>query len=69
LRGDDADAVAIAASGFTGSVLTNIGLIDGLQGFLDGMIATLAGDLVRSRQHYPRRLAAATSSKAVAATT
>jgi len=38
LRGDDADAVAIAASGFTGSVLTNIGLITGLQDFLDGMI-------------------------------
>jgi Ca2+-binding RTX toxin-like protein len=38
LRGDDADAVAIAASGFTGSVLTNIGLITGLQDFLDDMI-------------------------------
>ena len=37
LRGDDADAAAIARlSGcVTGSVLTNIDLIDGLQDFLD----------------------------------
>ena len=33
LQGDDADAAAIAVSGFTGSVLTNIALIDGLQDF------------------------------------
>ncbi|WP_137885651.1 peroxidase family protein [Pseudomonas sp. 2FE] len=38
LQGDDADAAAIAASGFTGSVLTNMGLINGLQAFLDGAI-------------------------------
>ncbi|AYC33300.1 heme peroxidase [Pseudomonas cavernae] len=38
LQGDDADAAAIAASGFTGSVLTNIGLINGLQAFLDQRI-------------------------------
>ncbi len=38
LRGDDADATVIAASGFTGSVLTNIALIGGLQTFLDDMI-------------------------------
>ena len=38
LRGDDLDAAAIASSGFTGSVLTNIDLIDGLQEFLDDMI-------------------------------
>jgi hemolysin type calcium-binding protein len=38
LRGDDADAAAIADAGPNGSVLTNIGLIDGLQGFLNGML-------------------------------
>ena len=38
LRGDDADAVAIAASGFRGSVLTNIALINGLQEFLDQIL-------------------------------
>ena len=38
LQGDDADAAVIAASGFTGSVLTNIGLINGLQGWLDNML-------------------------------
>ncbi|WP_439888876.1 peroxidase family protein [Pseudomonas sp. MBLB4123] len=38
LLGDDFDAGMIAASGFTGSVLTNIALIDGLQGFLDAML-------------------------------
>ena len=35
LQGDDFDAAKIAVSGFTGSVLTNIALIDGLQEFLD----------------------------------
>ncbi|WP_439858875.1 peroxidase family protein [Pseudomonas sp. MBLB4136] len=40
LLGDDFDAGMIAASGFNGSVLTNIALIDGLQGFLDGMLGT-----------------------------
>jgi Ca2+-binding RTX toxin-like protein len=34
LRGDDADAAAIAASGFTGSILTNFGLIAGLREFV-----------------------------------
>ncbi|MGH6636996.1 MAG: peroxidase family protein, partial [Polaromonas sp.] len=38
LQGDDANAAVIAASGFTGSVLTNIGLINGLQGLLDNML-------------------------------
>ncbi|WPC06764.1 peroxidase family protein [Pseudomonas benzenivorans] len=40
LLGDDFDAGMIAASGFTGSVLTNIALVDGLQGFLDAMLGT-----------------------------
>ncbi|MDH1263226.1 peroxidase family protein [Pseudomonas sp. GD03944] len=35
LRGDDADAAGIATAGATGSVLTHIDLIDGLQEFLD----------------------------------
>jgi Ca2+-binding RTX toxin-like protein len=34
LRGDDADAVAIAASGFRGSILTNFDLIAGLREFV-----------------------------------
>ncbi len=34
LRGDDLDAAQIAASGFTGSVLTNFGLIAGLREFV-----------------------------------
>jgi Ca2+-binding RTX toxin-like protein len=34
LRGDDADAAAIAASGFRGSILTNFGLIAGLREFV-----------------------------------
>ncbi|MBS7691516.1 hypothetical protein I0E98_18100 [Pseudomonas lalucatii] len=38
LLGDDFDAGMIAASGFRGSVLTNIALIDGLQAFLDQML-------------------------------
>ncbi|UTW07477.1 peroxidase family protein [Pseudomonas benzenivorans] len=40
LLGDDFDAAMIAASGFRGSVLTNISLVEGLQGFLDGMLGT-----------------------------
>ncbi|WP_439858876.1 peroxidase family protein [Pseudomonas sp. MBLB4136] len=40
LIGDDFDAGMIAASGFRGSVLTNIALIDGLQGFLNAMLGT-----------------------------
>lgn len=38
LRGDDADAAVIATSGFTGSVLTNFALIDGLQEFADEIL-------------------------------
>src|SRR6185436_8197908 len=38
LQGDDADATAIAAAGAQGSILTNIGLIDGLQDFLNAML-------------------------------
>ncbi|MFC5696155.1 peroxidase family protein, partial [Pseudomonas sp. GCM10022186] len=34
LRGDDFDAAGISVSGFTGSVLTNLDLIDGLRSFL-----------------------------------
>jgi len=37
LAGDDADATAIAGAGARGSVLTNIGLIDGLQEFLNDL--------------------------------
>ena len=40
LRGDDVDATGIAAAGATGSVLTNIALIDGLQDFLNDLLAT-----------------------------
>ena len=35
LQGDDADAAAIAVAGIFGSVLTNPGLVDGLQAFLN----------------------------------
>ncbi|MET3441048.1 Ca2+-binding RTX toxin-like protein [Variovorax paradoxus] len=38
LRGDDNDAAAMALSGTTGSVLTNISLIDGLQELLDEVL-------------------------------
>jgi Ca2+-binding RTX toxin-like protein len=51
LQGDDADAAAIAAAGANGSVLTNIALINGLQGllgagvtFFDGGNIILGGD-------------------------
>ena len=50
LQGDNDDAAAIAVSGFTGSVLTNIGLIDGLQDFLGAR-----RHLVQRGQHHPRR--------------
>ena len=51
LRGDDADAAEIAARpALNGSVLTNIALIDGLQ-----ELARRRRDLVRLRQHHPRR--------------
>ncbi|MGH8431748.1 MAG: peroxidase family protein, partial [Solimonas sp.] len=39
LQGDDADAAVIAASGFTGSVLTNLDLINGLRAFLGAAAA------------------------------
>ena len=40
LHGDDADAAVIANAGAQGSVLTNIGLIDGLQALLDNAMGT-----------------------------
>jgi Ca2+-binding RTX toxin-like protein len=47
LRGDDADAAEIATAGFTGSVLTNISLIDGLQEFLgEGVTSFGAGNII-----------------------
>ncbi|MDH4558423.1 heme peroxidase [Pseudomonas sp. BN417] len=39
LRGDDFDAAAISVSGFTGSILTNLDLIDGLRAFLGAAAA------------------------------
>src|SRR5262249_16974779 len=47
LQGDDADAAAIAISGFTGSVLTNFLLIDGLQAFVGaGVTAFGSGNII-----------------------
>ncbi|AOF85245.1 hemolysin-type calcium-binding repeat family protein [Hydrogenophaga sp. RAC07] len=50
LRGDNNDAAAMALSGATGSVLTNMALIDGLQGFLDtalgGPVTSFAGNVI-----------------------
>jgi len=47
LRGDDADAVEILQAGWTGSVLTNIALIDGLQGLLPaGMTSFGEGNII-----------------------
>src|SRR5262249_2701324 len=46
LRGDDVDAVGIAAAGPNGSVLTNIALIDGLQDFLNDLLGTPAVPVV-----------------------
>ena len=47
LRGDDADAAVIATSGFTGSVLTNFALIDGLQEFVGiGVTSFGAGNII-----------------------
>src|SRR4030095_373295 len=40
LQGDDVDAAAIAVAGAQGSVLTNIALINGLQGFLNTLLGT-----------------------------
>ena len=47
LRGDAFNAAEIAASGATGSVLTNIGLIDGLQTFLGVNVTSFgAGNII-----------------------
>ena len=47
LRGDDADAAEIAAPARTGSVLTNIGLIDGLQELLGAGVTSFgAGNII-----------------------
>ncbi|MCY1280973.1 hypothetical protein D9M70_297690 [compost metagenome] len=47
LKGDDRDAAAISTSGFTGSILTNIGLIAGLQEFLGAGVTSFgAGNII-----------------------
>ena len=47
LQGDDADAAKIAIQGFTGSVLTNFALIDGLQEFVGlGVTSFGAGNII-----------------------
>ena len=47
LQGDDADAAAIAVEGFTGSVLTNFALIDGLQEFVGvGVTSFGSGNII-----------------------
>ena len=47
LRGDDANAAAIAVSGFTGSRLTNIGLIAGLQDVLGAGVTSFdSGNII-----------------------
>ncbi|UUZ74664.1 hypothetical protein LP414_20210 [Polaromonas sp. P1(28)-13] len=48
LQGDDANAAAIAVSGINGSVMTNIGLISGMQGFLNDMLGTPTTPVVTS---------------------
>ena len=60
LRGDDADATPSPQAGCEGSVLTNIGLITGLQGILPGRPASprsAAGNIIlgRRRQRHHRR--------------
>jgi Ca2+-binding RTX toxin-like protein len=40
LKGDNVDAVALRIAGATGSVLTNVGLINGMQDFLNSMLGT-----------------------------
>ncbi|MBD2837697.1 heme peroxidase [Pseudomonas sp. JM0905a] len=42
LSGDDSDAASLPVAGAKGSVLTNIALISGLQGFLNQMLGTVA---------------------------
>jgi Ca2+-binding RTX toxin-like protein len=46
LVGDDSDAAALATAGLTGSVLTNPGLINGLQQLLNDMLGTAAVPVV-----------------------
>ena len=47
LQGDDEDAATIAVSGFTGSVLTNFALINGLQEFVGvGVTSFGAGNII-----------------------
>ena len=47
LQGDDADAASIAVQGFTGSVLTNFALIDGLQDFVGlGVTSFGSGNII-----------------------
>ena len=46
LKGDDSNAASLAIAGAKGSVLTNIGLIDGLQEFLNQMLGTPAAPVV-----------------------
>ena len=47
LQGDDFDAAKIAVSGFTGSVLTNFALIDGLQEFVGvGVTSFGSGNII-----------------------
>ena len=47
LQGDDEDAASIAVSGFTGSVLTNFALIEGLQEFVGvGVTSFGAGNII-----------------------
>ena len=47
LMGDDADAAEIATAGFTGSVLTNVDLIDGLQELLGAGVTSFgSGNII-----------------------
>jgi Ca2+-binding RTX toxin-like protein len=47
LQGDNADAITIPTAGLQGSVLTNIGLIDGLQEFLGAGVTSFgAGNII-----------------------
>src|SRR5215475_745538 len=51
LQGDDADTAAIAISGFTGSVLTNFALINGLQDFVGvGVTSFGSGNIILGGQ-------------------
>ena len=51
LQGDNADAASIAVSGFTGSVLTNIALIDGLDDLLGAGVTSFgSGNIILGGQ-------------------